>query len=129
MSVKLSQKVSGPVGVALYLWLIGPAAVAVFDILSQCNRAPCFIAGPEPHRTVQYIVGPQNDCAVAVALLYLITRSVQAPSPNSSVMALDAQRVVSKIVDVLKRHPPQSILYCQQIAPDVIGRSCMVLLY
>ena len=96
-------------------------AVAVYQPLAQCEWLITAVPRPEPDRAVQQIVGVQEKCTLAIALLDRIPGGIDHRAPDTRVHTFDAKGAIGEVVHVGKRDPAQRIGDGEQVAPDVVG--------
>ena len=93
------EQVSGPHRRALRRGLVGVSRVAILHPLPQRDRTAGVVARPEADRSVQAIVGLEDERALAVAPLDLVAQRVRAPCRRRPASMLSMrQRTVGEVV-------------------------------
>ena len=85
------------------------------------DRTAGIIPCPEADRSVQAIVGLEDERPFAVASLDLIAEHVQHHSAQTGIDAVDPPRTVGEVIGIAKGDATQRVRHREHIAANVVG--------
>src|SRR5262245_7566528 len=97
-------------------------------MLAQAERLTGAIPRPKADGAIQYFIGMQVKRAFAVTSFDLVAHRIKHRAPKARVNAFDPQRTVGQVVGVIESVSSERIVNDQQIAVNVVGRGCAILL-
>jgi hypothetical protein len=119
--MELAQQVSGSHRRALRYGLVWVSGVAIFHPLPQGDRAAGIVPRPQATRSLQAIVGLEDQRPFAVPPFCFIAQHVQHDSAQAGIDAVDAPGTVGEVIGVAKCDAVQRIRHREHIAADVVG--------
>ena len=123
VAMELPQQVSGSHRRALRRGLVWNSGVAIFHPLPQGDRTAGIIACPEADRSLQAIVGLEDERPFAVAPLGFVAQHVQHHAAQTGIDAVDAPGTVGEVVGIAKGDAVQRVRHREHIAANVVGGS------
>ena len=121
VAMELAQQVSGLHRRALRRGLVGDSRVAILHPLPQGDRTAGIIARPEADRSLQAIVGLEDERPFAVAPLDFVAQHVQHDAAQTGIDAVDAPGTVGEVVGIAKGDAVQRVRHREHIAANVVG--------
>ena len=101
--------------------LVRSSRVAILHPLPQGDRTAGIIACPEADRSLQAIVGLEDERPFAVAPLDFVAQRVQHHAAQTGIDAVDAPGTVGEVVGVAKGDAVQRVRHREHIAANVVG--------